>query len=100
MKQWALRILKLSLVCFIILVAAGFGFVKWTIAETSLSVLEEKTKKDIDPYTTITPNIVLDEGSVIKKDELQAFYLFSAEKMSSEDFFVNKKQNEAPQYHI
>jgi penicillin-binding protein 1B len=92
MKQWAIRILKFSLVCFIILFAAGFGFVKWTIAETSLSVLEEKTQKEIDPYTTITPNIVFEEGSVIKKEELQAFHLFSAEKMSSEDFFVNKKQ--------
>jgi penicillin-binding protein 1B len=95
MKQWAIRILKVSLVCFIILVAAGFGFVKWTIAETSLSVLEEKTQKQIDPYTTIGPNIVLDEGSVIKKEELNAFYLFSAEKLSNDDFFSNKKQSNA-----
>ena len=95
MKQWAIRILKVSLVGFIILFAAGFGFVKWTIAETSLSILEEKTQKEIDPYTTIAPNIILDEGSVIKKDELQAFYLFSAEKMSSDDFFAKQKLSNA-----
>lgn len=91
MKQWAIRILKFSLVSFIILFAAGFGFVKWTIAETSLSVLEEKTKKEIDPYTTISQPVMLEEGSVVKKDELHAFYLFSAEKMSAEDFFTEKK---------
>lgn len=93
MKQWAIRILKFSIVCLIILFAAGFGFVKWTIAETSLSILEEKTQKEIDPYTTIAPPIILDEGSVVKRDELQAFYLFSAEKMSAEDFMAQKKQN-------
>ena len=91
MKQWAIRILKFSLICFFILLVAGFGFVKWTIAETSLSVLEEKTQKEIDPFSTITPNVILDEGSVVKKEELQAFYLFSAEKLSSEDFFQAKK---------
>ncbi len=95
MKQWAIRILKISLVCFLILVGAGFGFVKWTIAETSLSVLEEKTKKEIDPYTTISPNIILDEGSVVKKEELRSFYLFSAEKMSAEEFLINQKSNNA-----
>lgn len=91
MKQWAIRILKFSLICFFILLVAGFGFVKWTIAETSLSVLEEKTQKEIDPFSTITPNVILDEGSVVKKEELQAFYLFSAEKLSSDDFFQAKK---------
>ena len=74
------------------MVVVTVGFIKWTIAETSLSILEEKTKREIDPYTTITPNIILDEGSVIKREELQAFYLFSAEKMSSDEFFANKKQ--------
>ncbi|MFA6237166.1 MAG: transglycosylase domain-containing protein [Bacteriovorax sp.] len=91
MKQWAIRILKVTLISFIILVAAGFGFVKWTIAETSLSVLEEKTQKEIDPYTTIAPPVIFEEGSVVKMDELRAFYLFSAEKMSPEDFFEQKK---------
>jgi len=92
MKQWAIRILKFSLVCFVILVAVGFGFVRWTIAETSLSVLEEKTQKDIDPYTTVAPPVTLEEGSVVKREELQAFYLFSAEKMSAEDFLVQQRQ--------
>ena len=92
MKQWVIRILKVSLVSFVIMVVVTVGFIKWTIAETSLSILEEKTKREIDPYTTITPNIILDEGSVIKREELQAFYLFSAEKMSSDEFFANKKQ--------
>jgi penicillin-binding protein 1B len=93
MKQWAIRILKFSLVCLIVLVVAGFGFVKWTIADTSLSVLEEKTQKDIDPYTTIAPSVVLEEGSVVKRDELEAFHLFSAEKMAVEDFINQKKQS-------
>ncbi|MGZ3809399.1 MAG: transglycosylase domain-containing protein, partial [Bacteriovorax sp.] len=93
MKQWAIRILKFSLVCFVILMAAGFGFVKWTIAETSLSVLEEKTKKENDPYTTIGPPLTLEEGSVVKRDELKSFYLFSADKGSVDEFFNSKKQN-------
>jgi penicillin-binding protein 1B len=92
MKQWAIRILKFTAICFIIFLGLGFGFVKWTIAETSLSVLEEKTQKENDPYTTINPNVVLDEGSVVKKEELQAFQLFSAERGSTEEFFAQKKQ--------
>lgn len=91
MKQWAIRILKFSIVGFIILLAAGFGYVKWTIAETSLSVLEEKTQKENNYYTTINPNIVLDAGSVVKKNEFEAFYLFSAEKGSFDEFYNQKK---------
>ncbi len=93
MKQWAIRILKLSLITFIILLIVGFGFVKWTIAETSLSILEEKTQREIDPFTTILPAVNLEEGSVVKREELQAFYLFSAEKAPMEEFFLQKKQN-------
>lgn len=95
MKQWAIRILKVSLVCLIAFLVSSLAFIKWTIAETSLSVLEEKTQRLIDPYTTISANIVLDEGSVIKKEELETFYLFSAEKLASEDFFTTKKQENA-----
>lgn len=91
MKKWLIRILKISLVLLILLIVTGLAFVKWTIAETSLSVLEEKTQREIDPYTTIAPNVILEEGSVVKRDELQAFYLFSAEKMSAEDFLAQKK---------
>ena len=40
MKQWVIRILKLTTILFVLFVAIGIGFVKWTIAETSLSVLE------------------------------------------------------------
>ena len=92
MKQWVIRILKFTTILFALFVAISIGFVKWTIAETSLSVLEEKTKREIDPYTTITPNIIFDEGSVVKRDELRAFHLFSAEKLSSDEFFANKKE--------
>lgn len=95
MKQWAIRILKFSLVSLVIFLVMGFGFVKWTIAETSLSVLEEKTQKENDYFTTINPPIILDEGSVVKLDELQAFYLFSAEKVPGEEFFNQKKQSNA-----
>jgi penicillin-binding protein 1B len=95
MKQWAIRILKFSIVGFIILLAAGFGWVKWTIAETSLSVLEEKTQKENNYYTTIDPNIVLEAGSVVKKNELEAFYLFSAEKESFDEFYNQKKSTNA-----
>ncbi len=93
MKQWAIRILKFSVLGLIILTLFGFGFVKWTIAETSLSVLEEKTQKENDFSTTISPPIILDEGSVVKGDELQSFLLFSAEKGSPEEFLAQKKQN-------
>lgn len=92
MKQWAIHILKIFVVAFIVLIIVAFGFIKWTIAETSLSVLEEKTKREIDPFTTIAPNIILEEGSVVKKEELQAFYLFSAERMTSDEFITSKKQ--------
>jgi len=92
MKHWAIRILKFSLVSFIILLAAGFGFVKWTIAETSLSVLEEKTKKENNYFTTINPNVVLEAGSVVKRNELEAFHLFSAERTSFEEFYSQRKQ--------
>lgn len=93
MKQWAIRILKITLISLVILTIGAFGFIKWTIAETSLSVLEEKTQREIDPYTTILSPINLEEGSVVKKEELRAFYLFSAEKGSLEDFFAQKNQN-------
>ncbi len=95
MKQWAIRILKISLVSLVIFLIMGFGFVKWTIAETSLSVLEEKTQKENDYFSTINPPVVLDEGSVVKRDELQAFYLFSAEKEPADEFFNQKKQSNA-----
>ena len=94
MKQWAIRILKISLVFFVVIFVGVFGFVKWTIAETSLSILEEKTQKENDPYTTIAAPVVLEEGAVVKKDELQSFFLFSAEKPSFEDFYnLNKSNN-------
>ncbi|MBP9680135.1 MAG: transglycosylase domain-containing protein [Bacteriovorax sp.] len=92
MKQWAFRILKVSIVGIILLIASGFAFVKWTIAETSLSLLEEKTQKHNDYFSTTSPQVLLEEGSVVKKDELLAFYLFSAERESPEGFFAQKKQ--------
>jgi penicillin-binding protein 1B len=95
MKLWAFRILKIALVFLTFSVAGGVAFVKWTIAETSISILEEKTKKEIDPYTTIASPIVLEEGSVVKRDEVKAFYLFSAEKMSAEEFLIQGNQSNA-----
>ena len=63
-------------------------FVKWTLSETSLGILEEKIENAI----TDTP-IILEEGSVVKNDELESFYLFSGEKRSFEEFILENKQN-------
>jgi len=65
-------------------------WVKWTIAETSLEILEEKTKSQIDPYTSVLSNIVLEEGSVVNREELEAFHLFSTEKISFSEFLNNE----------
>ena len=91
MKRWAKHIFKIVLILIITIGVSSFLFVRWTIAETSLSDLEAKTKRNIDPYTTSLSPILLEEGSVVKKEELQAFYLFSSERASFEEFFLQKK---------
>lgn len=63
-------------------------FVKWTLSETSLGILEEK----IENATTDTP-IGLEDGSLVKTDELKSFYLFSGEKLSFDEFIFENKQN-------
>lgn len=95
MKHWAKKFLKMTLLSFFVLVISTIVFVRWTIAETSLSALEEKTNRNIDLFTTALPNITLDEGSVVSKEELHAFYLFSAERASFEEFLLQKKNENA-----
>lgn len=91
MKQWAIRII-LILVTFLILTVIGvFIFVKITLNETSIALLEEKTQKTQDPYTSLYQDIELEDGSVVKKDELSNFYLFTSEKNSFNEFFLTAK---------
>jgi penicillin-binding protein 1B len=63
-------------------------FVKWTLSETSLGILEDK----IENTTTDSP-IALEDGSLVKTDELKSFLLFSGEKLNFEEFLQDKKQD-------
>ena len=93
MKQWAIRIF-IALTGMALLVAIGvFIFVKTTLNETSVALLEDKISKNYDPYTTPLEPITLDEGSLIKREELRNFYLFTAEKNSFDDFMSRSKEN-------
>jgi len=86
MKQWAIRILG-AFFALIILAAIGiFLFVKSTLDETSISLLEEKINKTYDPFSTQFPDSVLDEGSIVKREEFQKFHLFTADRTRFEDF--------------
>ena len=95
MKQWAIRIFIALLVVLVLVSIGVFIFVKTTLKETSIDVLEEKIQKTYDPYTTALPPIVLDEGSLVKREELQRFYLFTAEKSSFEDFMARHRESGA-----
>lgn len=95
MKQWAIRIFIIFFVLMVLATVGVYFFVKTTLSETSISVLEEKTLRSYDPYATTFSPITLDEGSLVKKEELQRFYLFSAEKNSFEDFMSRMKEKGA-----
>jgi len=92
MKQWAIRILIALVILFALAAAAVFIFVKTTLNETSIALLEEKISKSYDPYTTPASPITLEEGSLIKREELQRFYLFTAEKNSFDDFMSRMRE--------
>jgi penicillin-binding protein 1B len=92
MKQWAIRIF-VGLLILIVLVCAGvFIFVKTTLNETAIALLEEKIGKTYDPFTTTFSPIILEEGSLVKREELQRFYLFTAEKSSFDDFLSRARE--------
>jgi penicillin-binding protein 1B len=90
MKLWAFRILKIFLILSILVVISITLFVKWTLSETSLGILDDK----IGISATDTP-ITLEDGSLVKNDELKSFLLFSGEKLSFEEFLVEKKQDQS-----
>lgn len=92
MKQWAIRILIALLILIALATTAVFIFVKTTLNETSIALLEEKISKSYDPYTTTGAPILLEEGSLVKREELQRFYLFTAEKNSFEDFMSRQRE--------
>ena len=92
MKQWAIRIF-IALMALMVLVIIGlFIYVKTTLNETSIDLLEEKIQKSYDPYTTPLSPIILDEGSLVKKEELQSFFLFTAEKNNFEEFMARSRE--------
>ena len=95
MKQWAIRILIALLILIALATAVVFIFVKTTLSETSIALLEEKISKSYDPYTTTGAPIILEEGSLVKREELQRFYLFTAEKNSFEDFMARHRETGA-----
>ena len=93
MKQWAIRIFIALMVLMVLVIIGVFIFVKTTLNETSIDLLEEKIQKSYDPYTTPLSPIILDEGSLVKKEELQRFFLFTAEKNSFEDFMARSRES-------
>ncbi len=93
MKQWATRILLVLIVLVIIFFGGIYLFVKSTLNETSIALLEEKTQKTQDPYTSIYAPVHLEDGSVVKKEELAKFFLFTAEKNSFNDFYSASREN-------
>lgn len=95
MKQWAIRIFIVLLALLVLVCVGVFIFVKTTLNETSIALLEEKILRSYDPYITPYPVVQLEEGSIVKRDELQRFYLFSAEKSSFDDFMARARENGA-----
>lgn len=79
-RKWAKRIIIGLLIVSAIALIGIVAFVKMTLSETSISVLEEKTHKQYDPFATIYNDVSLEDGSIIDIKELESFYLFSGEK--------------------
>src|SRR5690606_9098440 len=80
MKKWTLRIITTIGLLIVLVIIGIFIFVKLTLNETSISILEEKTQKNYDPYVSILPLASIEDGSIVRDEELRAFYLYSAEK--------------------
>ncbi len=95
MKQWAIRIFIFLLALLVLVTIGVYIFVKTTLNETSIALLEEKILKSYDPYITPFPPVTLEEGSLVKKEELQRFYLFTAEKNSFDDFMARSRESGA-----
>jgi penicillin-binding protein 1B len=88
MKRWAIRILKI-LSAFLVVIAISIAiFVQWTLSETSLGILEDKIEN-----TSLDIPITLEEGSLVKQEELKSFFLFSGEKLNFEEFLQEKLQD-------
>lgn len=95
MKTWVFRILKMMGLFMVAMIISLVSYVKVTIAETSISKLEEKTQQSFDSSHSAFEPITLEEGSVIKKLELEAFYLFSAERAAFNSFYGDFKSQNA-----
>ncbi len=95
MKQWAIRIFIFLLALLVLVTIGVYIFVKTTLNETSIALLEDKILKSYDPYITSYPVVTLEEGSLVKRDELQRFYLFTAEKNSFDDFMARSRESGA-----
>jgi penicillin-binding protein 1B len=79
----------------VVMIISLVTYVKVTIAETSITKLEEKTQQSFDSSHSAFEPITLEEGSVIKKLELEAFYLFSAERSAFNNFYGDYKSQNA-----
>ena len=88
MKQWAIRILKIFSILVLVSVIMIVAFVKWTLSDTSLEALEDKTE-----ISAVNSPIILEDGSLVKREELKTFFLFSAEKINFDEFYQEKKQD-------
>ncbi len=95
MKKWIFRILKLIALFSIVFFVSFSVYVRSTVAETSIESLEEKMKEERDSLQSAFANVVLEEGSVVNRAELEAFYLFSAERIPFNIFFSDNTDSKA-----
>lgn len=80
MKRWAIRgILILTALGMIVILSFGH-YIRLTLGETSLSILEDKLFKEYDPFFSLNQEEILEEGSIVKQDELKSYLLFSSEQ--------------------
>lgn len=70
-----------------VILVVGIGvFIKMTLDETSLKALEEKTRKEYNPFVSEYPVQVFEEGSIVDTKEFETFYMFASNKETYANF--------------
>lgn len=85
-KKYLLRAaLCLGILGVIFLIGIGV-FIKMTLDETSLAALEEKTRKEYNPFVSEYPAQNFEEGSIVDTKEFETFYMFASNKETYGNF--------------
>lgn len=85
-KKYLLRAaLCLGILGVIFLIGIGV-FIKMTLDETSLAALEEKTRKEYNPFVSEHPVQTFEEGSIVDAKEFETFYMFASNKEAYGNF--------------